>query len=150
MTRLGTVAGFAIVALSMALMSDAKADMLISAQEAALPSASAAGITFRSVTRGPKVQLVSPPDASVVHSPVALHLKFESYGGATIDPASVKVTYMKKPAVDLTARVKTYIRPDGVDMETAEIPPGEHIIKVDVTDSQGRAGSSTFTLKVDK
>lgn len=150
MIRLGTVAGFALVALGITFIADAKAEMLISTQEAALPSASAAGITFRSVTRGPKVQLVSPAGAGVVHSPVALHLKFESYGGATIDPGSVKVTYMKKPAVDLTARVKTYIRPDGVDMETAEIPPGEHVIKVDVTDSQGRAGSNTFTLKIDK
>ena len=150
MSHLGTVVGCAIVALGMALVPNARADMLISSQEAALPSATAAGITFRSVTRGPKIQLVSPADASVVHSPVALHLKFESYGGATIDPASVKVTYMKKPAVDLTSRVRTYIRPDGVDMETAEIPPGEHVIKVDVTDSQGRAGSNTFMLKVDK
>ncbi len=150
MNRLGTIASFAIVALGTAFIPNAKAEMLITSQEAALPSATAAGITFRSVTRGPKVQLVSPADASVVHSPVALHLKFESYGGATVDPASVKVTYMKKPSVDLTSRVKTHIRPDGFDMDTAEIPPGEHVIKVDVTDSQGRAGSSTFTLKVDK
>ena len=125
----------------------ARAEMLISREEAALPSVSAAGITFRSVTRGPKIQVATPTDGAV-QSPVALHLKFESYGGATVDPASVKLTYMKKPTIDLTPRVKAFVRPDGLDMDKAELPPGDHVIKVDITDSQGRTGSTSFTLKV--
>ena len=130
-------------------VNSAHAEMLISEQESALPAASGGGLTFRGVTRGPKVDMVSPAaDAGVVKSPVDLKMKFQSFGGATIDPDSVKVTYVKSPAVDLTPRLKKYIQASGIEMSTAEMPAGEHPIKVEMKDSEGRAGSANFTIKV--
>jgi hypothetical protein len=77
-----------------------------------------------------------------------LQLKFESFGGAKIDTDSVKVTYMKSPSVDLTPRLKPFVKPDGIDMPDAELPPGDHVIRVDVKDSEGRTATTSFTLKV--
>lgn len=134
-----------------AMGQDARAEMLISKQEAALPAAAGGALTFRGVTRGPKVEVVSPAaSAGTVHSPVDLKMKFQSFGGATVDPNSVKVTYLKNPAVDLTPRVKKYIQSGGLEMSSAEMPEGEHPIRVDIKDSEGRAGTATFTLKVTK
>jgi hypothetical protein len=65
----------------------AQAQMLISEQEAALPAAADSGLTFRGVTRGPKVQVLSPAQDAAVKSPFNLKLKFESFGGAKIDPS---------------------------------------------------------------
>ena len=130
---------------------DAHAEMLITEQETALPAASSGSLTFRGVTRGPKVDMISPAaEAGVVKSPVDLKMKFQSFGGATIDPSSVKVTYLKTPLVDLTARMKKYIQAGGIEMSTAEMPTGEHPIRVDIKDSEGRSGGATFTLKVTK
>jgi hypothetical protein len=82
-----------------------------------------------------------------VKSPVHLKLKFESFGGAKIDLSSVKVTYLKKPAVDLTERLASVTQAGGIDV-AAEMPAGVHHIRVDLKDSEGRAGTANFALKV--
>jgi len=123
--------------------------VLIRADEAALPAAPpAAGIalTTRGITRRPNVVLVSP--AASVTSPFNLELKFEAHGGSTIKPNSFQVLYLKKPNVDLTARVIPYTTPMGVNMVGAEAPPGKHTIKVKIVDSDGREGSAVFVVNV--
>jgi hypothetical protein len=128
-----------------------QAQVLITEQEAALPAAADTGLTFRGVTRGPKVKIVSPaPGAGTVTSPLSLKLQFESFGGAKIDTSSVKASYLKSPSVDLTQRMMKYVKDNGIEMEGAIVPPGEHVIKVDLKDSEGRAGSASFKLNVAK
>lgn len=129
------------------LVSPLKAEVLITPQEAALPSAADTGLTFRGVTRGPKIKIVSP-NAGTVTSPVSLKLQFESFGGAKIDTSSVRASYLKNPAVDLTPRMKKFIKENGVDFDGAIIPPGEHVIKVDLKDTDGRAGSANIKINV--
>jgi hypothetical protein len=139
---IGAVAGMSEVS---------RAEMLISEQEAALPPAVAGSMALRGVTRGPKVQIISPAaEGAVVKSPIDLRLKFESFGGASIDPNSVKVTYLKTPAVDFTARLKNSIKPGGIEMPIAEMPAGDHPLRVEIKDTEGRAGLLNFTLKVTK
>ena len=65
-----------------------------------------------------------------------------------IEPDSVKVTYLKTPAVDLTPRVKSGIKADGIDVAKASLPPGEHQIRVTVKDSEGRETNSTLNISV--
>ncbi len=120
--------------------------LLISADEAKLPPPKGAvSVTSRGITRGPKVALVGKAEAQ---SPMRLQLKFESFGGAKIDTDSLKVTYLKNPAVDLTPRLKSFVKPDGIDVPDAELPAGDHIIRVDVKDSDGRTATTSFTLKI--
>jgi hypothetical protein len=126
--------------------------VLITAKEASLPAAAAAVSTgtFRAgITRAPKVTLVAPPASDIaITSPLHLQLKFESFGGSKIDPGSVKVTYLRDPAVDLTDRLKPETLASGIDVPAAEVPPGAHDIRVDVKDADGRTGTTIFTLKV--
>lgn len=42
------------------------------------------------------------------------------------------MTYLKSPSVDLTPRLKPFVKPDGIDMPDAELPVGDHVIRVDV------------------
>jgi hypothetical protein len=129
------------------MVSTAAATQLITQDEAKLPPPKGAIATDRrGILRGPKVEIVSPTGA--VHSPLRLQLKFESFGGATINPDSVKVIYLRSPNVDLTPRVKPFIRADGIDMPDAELPPGEYMVRVDVKDSDGRPGTASFTLTI--
>lgn len=131
------------------LSAPACAQVLITQQEAKLPpAAGAVAMSSRGVTRRPRVELVSPAKGKAPSSPVRLQIKFAPFSGATVDPASVKVTYVKSPAVDLTSRVKDFTQPTGIDVPAAEVPQGDHIIQVDVTDSEGRTAISTFTLKI--
>lgn len=121
--------------------------LLISADEAKLPPPKGGvAVATRGITRGPKVAYVGTTDET--KSPMRLQLKFESFGGAKIDIDSLKVTYVKSPAVDLTSRLKPFVKPDGIDVPDAELPPGDHVIRVDVKDSEGRTASTSFTLKI--
>lgn len=123
------------------------AHVLITAEEAQLPPPKGAIATDRrGITRGPKVDFVASGEQ--LHSPMHLQLKFEPFGGAKIDPDSVKVTYMRTPNVDLTPRIKSFVQPTGIDIPDVELPAGEHMVRVDIKDSDGRAGTTSFVLKV--
>jgi hypothetical protein len=130
----------------------ANAESLITASEAALPAAAAAAaptkIATRGITRRPEAEAVPPKPGEPVKSPMTFRVKFIAHGGATVDPASVKVTYLKEPAVDLTPRLAKYISAAGIDMPDAELPPGEHLIRVQLRDSHGAPGSDVVTLTI--
>ena len=127
-----------------AMVAGAQTVQLITDDEAKLPAASQA--PSRAITRGPGVKLVSAE--SVAKSGFPLKVAFEPRGGAKVDPVSVQVTYLKNPAVDLTVRLKSAIRPDGIDLAAAAAPVGEHPIRVTVRDEEGRQGVLNFNLTV--
>lgn len=121
---------------------------LVTPDEARLPNATGQ-ITSRGVTRGPGIKQVSPdPAAKGLKGPVDLKIAFEPRGGSKIDPASVKLTYMKNPPVDLTDRAKGGIKPDGIELSRANVPAGDHQIRVTVKDDEGRQTSSVVTINV--
>jgi hypothetical protein len=123
------------------------AQVLITEEEARLPPPKGAiAADRRGITRGPKIELIA--DHEPIHSPMHLQLKFESYGGAKVDPDSVKVTYLRTPNVDLTGRIKPFLQSTGIDMPDVQLPPGDHMVRVDIKDLDGRIGSMSFVLKV--
>jgi len=140
-----SIATAAVVAFS--AMPTYAANVLITDEEAKLPPPKAAvSADRRGVTRGPKIKYLEEGEA--LHSPAHLQLTFESFGGAKIDPDSVKVTYLKTPNVDLTSRIKSFVQVSGIDIPDVELPVGDHMVRVDVKDSDGRTGSTSFVLKV--
>jgi hypothetical protein len=139
----------ALVALGMTSAVSAQPVVLITEPEANLPALPTESLTTRAgVTRGPKIVLLSPASDGNVRSPLHLRLKFETFGGAKVDLSSVRVTYLKNPTVDLTKRLTASTQADGIDLSAAEVPPGVHHIRVNVKDSEGRAGAASFALKV--
>ena len=124
--------------------------VLITSEEARLPAAEMASLTMRAgITRGPQISVSSPnPDAKNVSSPIHFQVKFVARGGANIDANSVHIVYLKQPLVDITNRLKQYIKTDGINASPVEVPPGTHSFKIDVKDSEGRSSSSIFTFDV--
>jgi hypothetical protein len=120
--------------------------VLITPEEARLPTPKGV-YASRAVTRGPRIDLAGP-DTNEVRSPLRLQLKFRGFGGAKIVLDSLRVTYVKLPDVDLTSRVKPYVQPTGIEIPDAEAPPGDHLVRVEVQDSEGRRTATTFLLSV--
>jgi hypothetical protein len=58
------------------------------------------------------------------------------------------VTYLKTPEVDITSRVRAFALPTGIDIPDAEAPAGEHYIRIEVADSEGRSRGAVFSLKI--
>ena len=141
-----------VVALGLAAVAPGlsmAADVLITEAEANLPSPGDALMATRGLTRGPAVEQVAPdPDAKAVKSQLPLKIRFVGRNNVAVDPASVKITYLRTPSVDLTARLKAHLTPDGIEMSAVEVPPGTHVLRVDVRDAQGRASTGTIKLNV--
>ena len=134
----------AAAALSLPLL-HAHAMDLITEEEAKLPSAPR--IASRGgITRGPSIKVVSPDPHGQVKPPFAMKVQFQAHGGSKIDASTVKVTYLKKPSVDLTARLKPGISESGIAMDTVNVPAGTHDIKIDVTDADGRTKSEVVSF----
>jgi hypothetical protein len=120
--------------------------VLITAEEANLP-ASQDVFPPRAITRGPHIELIKAED-SQLHSPLHFQLKFRAFGGATIDLNTLHLTYLRSPSLDLTSRIKPFAQPTGIDIPEAEVPPGYHLFRVDLHDSDGRETTANFALKV--
>jgi hypothetical protein len=99
------------------------------------------------------VVLITPEEATLplpkqLVSPLRFKLIFRAFGGSTIDPSTLVVTYLRGSNIDLTQRVKKFVQPGGIDVPDAEVPPGEHAIRVEVKDSDGRTGTANVFLAV--
>ena len=141
------VAAAVFLALIATAPMPATAAPLITPEEAALPpQKGAVPNSARGITRGPKIQ--APEAAAALPSPMRFQVKFQTFGGSNIDLDALKVTYLKSPVVDLTPRIKPFAQATGIDMPDAQLPPGEHLVRVDVKDSEGRTASTSFLLKV--
>jgi len=137
------------VAVSMSTFGVHSAE-LISLKEAKLPEASGS-LKTRGITRGPAIKVSSPDlSAAEIKSPFDLKVLFESRGGNKVDPNAVKVSYLKSTEVDLTPRLQGAITAGGIDFSKAEVPPGEHAIKITVKDLDGRESSTIINLNIAK
>ena len=123
---------------------------LITPKEAKLPEANGS-LKTRGISRGPAIKVNSPDlTAAEIKSPFDLKVLFESRGGNKIDPGAVKVSYLKATEVDLTPRLQGAISASGIDFTKAEVPPGEHAIKITVKDVEGRESSTVLNLTIGK
>jgi len=141
---------YVIVSAFMVSVSVSQAVQLITPKEAKLPEANGA-LKTRGIARGPGIKVNSPDlGAAEIKSPFDLKVDFESRGGNKIDPASIKITYLKATEVDLTSRMKSAITERGIDFTKAEVPPGEHAVRITVKDVDGRESNSVLNLIVTK
>jgi len=124
----------------------AAAEVLITAEEAKLPTNN---VSRRAMFLGPTIEIISPrPDLGPVRSPVRLVLRFRNHGGAQVNLDTLSVTYLKKPTIDLSARVAPFATAEGINMPIAEVPPGSHRLWFDIEDSNGEIGSVELTLQI--
>ncbi len=122
------------------------ADVLITEAEAKYPNA--ANFTVRGALKGPGIQQLSPMGDAGAQSPLPLKIKFIARADAAVDLASVRVSYLKMPMIDLTSRIKKHLSAGGIDMTQAEVPAGTHTLLIEVKDTQGRLSATTVTLTV--
>jgi len=120
--------------------------VLITPEEAQLPTPKGV-FAPRAITRGPRIEL-SDSDSGELRSPLRLQLTFKGFGGANINLDSLRVTYLKQPNIDLTSRVKPFAQAAGIEIPDAEAPPGQHFVRIEIHDSEGRRTVTTFLLKV--
>jgi hypothetical protein len=139
---------FGVLALASLAHSGANAEVLITADEAKLPPSGNVPLLTRGITRGPGIEQESPAADRAVTSPLPFKIKFEIRNKVAIDPSSVKLVYLKAAPVDLTERIKKHMTAEGIAMDQAEVPPGVHLLRLDLKDMQGRVATAVIKLTV--
>jgi hypothetical protein len=134
-----------LLAPAFASLSAAAGTVLITEQEARLPSEQFT-VPWRGISRAPQIELVEL--GASVQSPMHFQVKFRAFGGSEISVDTLQMTYLKTPEVDLVPRVARFLRSNGIDIPDAEIPPGDHFLRIAISDSNGRTRSSVIELKV--
>ena len=119
--------------------------VLITPEEARLP-ASQVVADVRGITRRPTIVLVTPDGPT--SSPTRVQIRFQAFGAAAIDGSSVRVTYVRYPEIDITNRLQPYMTAAGIDVPLAVIPAGDHTLRVELKDAEGRTATSNLVLKV--
>jgi hypothetical protein len=148
MTGLRFAIATAWLALACLCITGARAEVLITAEEAKAADAADVAITTRGITRGPGIEQEAPEPGQSAASPLTLKIKFQPRNNVPIDLATVRLLYVKAKPVDLTERIVKHVTPDGIVLDQAEIPAGVHVLRLELKDAQGRAGIAIIKLKV--
>ena len=119
--------------------------VLITPEEARLPATQVVA-EGRGITRRPTIMLVTPDGPT--SSPTRLQIRFQAFGAAAIDSSSIRVTYVRYPEIDITYRLQPYLSAGGIDVPLAAIPAGDHTLRIDLKDVEGRPATSHLSLKV--
>jgi hypothetical protein len=140
------------LAVLVVLISPANAFWLITADDASRKPVGAI-IEEKGPVPGPAITVVLPASGVQLRSPVEFDVRFRSFGGSSIDVASVRIAYVKDPLIDLTKRVKDRLAPKGFDhagfkFDDADVVPGTHTVRIEVRDSAGRTGVIYATFMV--
>jgi hypothetical protein len=137
----------------------AAAQPLVTTEEASLPNKDISKLgDERGIFPGPTIKLVSPSakelntrliEASNIKSPFEFQLVFQAHNGSAIDWKTLKVTYLKTPEIPITDRlVPSHMTSDGITFADAELPPGSHQFKVEVSDTDQLPSWKVISLVV--
>ncbi len=105
----------------------------------------------RSISLAPEVVLLAPKPDGAVKTPFPIRIQFVPAPGTEIDPASFKVLYGFL-GLDITDRVLSKVQPSssGITVDQAAIPAGQHSLRLQIWDKQGRKGETSVKLVVEK
>ena len=98
----------------------------------------------------PSIQVVAPTaPGTAVNAPVRIELAFKPAPGTRIVPSTFRVLYGLLK-IDLTDRLRKHatVTEEGVVVDRAQVPAGQHRLIMQVTDDQGNLAEQELRLRV--
>ena len=98
----------------------------------------------------PSIQVVTPTAASAAaNAPVRIELAFKPAPGTRILPSTFRVLYGLLK-IDLTDRLKKHatVTEEGVVVDRAQVPAGQHRLFMQATDDQGNLAEQELRLRI--
>ncbi|MGV6848895.1 MAG: hypothetical protein ACWA5A_11005 [Marinibacterium sp.] len=103
-------------------------------------------------TEGPLIRVAAPNGAALA-SPVNFDIQIEPNGGIPVDMSSIRIEYKIGPAwVNVTRTIMKYASIEGSRLyaKGAELPTGNHLLRVSVSDDKARKTRATVRFKISK
>lgn len=125
---------------------------LITYEEAGLPTrpfAVEGGSDF--ILLGPSIEIRSGPrKGELTSSPFRLEIEFIPGDSANINPDSIKIHYWSYPRVNLTSRLKPFLKGNVISIAEVRAPLGPHEINILVEDVKGFSKTLVYEFDVHK
>jgi hypothetical protein len=120
------------------------------AELSAMPQDTSVGWGFRKKDpNGPVIRIESPEDGGVYEGPFPIQIEFEAGPlGHAVDMQTLKLEYKKAWGIDITDRVRAYIRGTRIDVAESELPRGRHKVEIQIEDVEGHESRRLFTVTV--
>ena len=101
------------------------------------------------VPGAPRIDLQAPVINAPVKAPVNIRLAFNTESPAQARPDSFKA-YYGRLRIDITQRLlgAAKVTTDGIQVDGAALPKGQHRLSLRIEDSMGRTGERTFEFEV--
>ena len=97
--------------------------------------------------KGPEISLVRPKDGGTYAGPFEIDVRFVPRA-APVDLNTLNVEYVKLWGIDITGRVRPYVTSQGIKLQNAQFPSGNHRVKISIADVAGNFSSRTFSVRV--
>ncbi len=122
---------------------------LLTPEEAALadppPGPVQAG---RLLNDGPEIVVSQPRENVPYNPPIPIVVHFIPNNGRDVDLTKLKIEVLKIITIDITLRALPYVTKEGINVEKASLPSGEHKIRVTIGDVSGGMTERVFRVKV--
>jgi hypothetical protein len=142
------VLGVLAVALLAPLLAVARVPILAD-EEANLPPGTAEQETFGLRSGGPIITIKSPPAGHPVPTPFDIDMTFApGPSGQPVLDETLRVKYVKLFEIDITDRVRPHLHDNHLFVKDADIPPGQHRIRVSIADAGGNVTTDLLRLDV--
>jgi len=121
--------------------------VLVTEEEAMLPSVRG---FVPEVEGGPIVEVVTPKEGKPVSPPFELRIVITPGAtGLPPDMDTLKVEYIGLENVDITERFREHIRDNEILIENAVLPPGRHVLSIEIRDTGGNRSVRVVGFEVE-
>ncbi len=98
---------------------------------------------------GPAIEISSPTHNGVYEGPFPIRVEFRpGPGGHDVDIASLRLEYKKAWGIDITDRVRDFIKGTIIDVRESELPRGRHTVEIEIADVAQNLSRQIFTVIV--
>jgi hypothetical protein len=98
---------------------------------------------------GPQIVLKNPKMFMRLRSPINIFIAFEpGKSGKPADMETLKVTLIGFIDINITDRLREYIRGTSLDVEEAKLPSGEHRLRMRIKDVDGNPNERDVVVTV--
>ena len=99
---------------------------------------------------GPTIQIDSPTHNARYAGPFPIKVVFLPVPkGHPVDLDSLRLEYKRAWGIDITDRVREYIRDGVIDVSESELPTGRHTVEIEIADVKRQISRRIFTVIIE-
>jgi hypothetical protein len=103
----------------------------------------------RKENAGPVIQVEKPREDTYYNDLIDILVRFERNPlGKAVNMESLRVVYLKMFGIDITDRIRPFVRENQIDATRVKFPQGEHQFEIRIKDQEQMESSKVVSIRV--